>query len=241
MESVFDDFKEGQRLGSGPYLAAALTPVASARCPSRLQSFYYFSNAAHISQDLRHSLFHIGGVKIPKQEQTWWTDVFTAYWKAVGEIVRIEERSSRASWAKVFDAWKEVANILNRAYSSSIFQAWTIPCLYVVGKYLRVFAIKADAELSSQDDVGFDRFQEDVTAEFEKSAKLEEAARVINRMFTLCLSDRCVVYDGCRLDNRSLGLGRRLKTRGNGEYIIQSISYSKHISRYKRLPFGPVI
>ncbi|PKY04406.1 COP9 signalosome complex subunit 12 [Aspergillus campestris IBT 28561] len=226
MESVFDDFKEGQRLGSGPYLAAALTPVASPRCPSRLQSFCYFSNAAHISQDLRHSLFHIGGVKIPKQEQTWWTDVFTAYWKAVGEIVRIEERSSRASWAKVFDAWKDVANILIRAYSSSAFQAWTIPCLYVVGKYLRVFAIKADAELSSQDDVGFDRFQEDVTAEFEKSAKLEEAARVINRMFTLCLSDRAPIDE-----SRKWGIYNTINLLFKTYFKLNSVGLSKSLLR----------
>jgi hypothetical protein len=33
-------------------------------------------------------------------------------------------------------------------------------------------------------------FQDDIAADVEKNANLEEAARVINRMFTLCLSDR---------------------------------------------------
>lgn len=191
MSSIFDDFKEGQRNGSGPRLAAALTPVASAANPNRLLSFYYFSNAAHVSSDLRYSLFQSGGVKLPRQEQNAWIDIFTAYWKAAGELVKFQESPSKASWAQVFEAWNEVCNTLVRGYSHSGLQAWTIPCLYIVGKYLRIFAIRADAESSSPNAVSLeDRLQEDIAADFTKSAKLEKAARMMNRMFTLCLSDR---------------------------------------------------
>ena len=190
MPSIFDDFREGQKIGSGPRLAAALTPVAPAEYPDRLKSFYYFSNAVHVSADLRYSLFQANGLRLPKQEQGAWVDIFTSFWKAVGEIVRFDDAPGHASWVKVFDAWKETANLLIRGYSSNGLQAWTVPCLYVVGRYLRIFAIKADAELASQDSVAFDdRFQDDATADV-KNAKLEEATRVLNRMFTLCLGDR---------------------------------------------------
>jgi hypothetical protein len=190
MASVFDDFAKGQKTGSGPTLAAALTPIAPPDYPSRLFSFYRFSNAAHVSSDLRYSLFQANGVKLPKQEQNAWIDIFTAYWKAVSEIVTFDLSPSDASWAKVFDAWKELTNVLVRGYTNGGLQAWTIPCLYVVGKYLRTFAIRADAELASLGSVASNQFQDDIASEFEKSAKLEEAARVMNRMFTLCLTDR---------------------------------------------------
>lgn len=193
MSSVFDDFAQGQKLGSGAILASALTPTAPAEYPSRLYSFYRFSNAARVSSDLRYTLFQANGLKLPKQEQNTWIDIFTAYWKAVSEIVNFEISPSDASWAKVFDAWKDLTNVLIRGYTNGGLQAWTLPCLYVVGKYLRTFAIRADAELESLGSVGFgNRFQDDIASEFEKNAKLEEAARVINRMFTLCLSDRYV-------------------------------------------------
>ncbi|RAL17575.1 protein csn12 [Aspergillus homomorphus CBS 101889] len=196
MGSIFDDFKDGQKLGSGHRLAAALTPVSTSANPGRLQSFYYFSNAAHVSSDLRYSLFQANGIKLPKQEQNSWVDIFAAYWSAVGELVRFEEAPSRASWVKVFNAWKETANQLIRGYSTGGLQAWTIPCLYVVGRYLRHFARRADAELSSQEADGFgDGFQDDVSSGLEKNAKLEEATRVLNRMFTLCLTDRSPIED----------------------------------------------
>ncbi|KAF9889938.1 COP9 signalosome (CSN) subunit [Aspergillus nanangensis] len=196
MTTVFEDFARGQKQGSGPTLAAALTPIASADYPSRLYTFYRFSNAARVSSDLRYSLFQANGVKLPKQEQNAWIDIFAAYWKAVSQIVLFDLSPSEASWAKVFDAWKDLTNVLIRGYSNGGLQAWTVPCLYTVGKYLRTFGIRADAELASLGPVAFgNRFQDDIAAEFEKNAKLEEAARVINRMFTLCLSDRHVPHE----------------------------------------------
>ncbi|PYI36657.1 COP9 signalosome complex subunit [Aspergillus indologenus CBS 114.80] len=196
MGSIFEEFKDGQKLGSGHHLAAALTPVSTSANPGRLQSFYYFSNATRLSSDLRYSLFQANGIRLPKQEQTSWVDIFAAYWSAAGELVRFEETPSRASWVKVFNAWKETANQLIRGYSTGGLQAWTIPCLYVVGRYLRHFARKADAELSSQESDGFgDSFQDDVASGLEKNAKLEEATRVLNRMFTLCLTDRSSIEE----------------------------------------------
>ncbi|KAA8642317.1 protein csn12 [Aspergillus tanneri] len=227
MASIFEDFKEGQRTGSGPRLAAALTPVAPAELPNRLLAFYYFSNAAHLSSDLRYALFQANGIKLPKQEQNGWVDIFSAYWKAVGEIAKFDESPSKASWVKVFDAWKEVSNALIRGYSNFGLQAWTVPCLYVVGKYLRTFAIRADAELSSQGSVTFgDRFQEDIAADFTKSAKLEEAAWVINRMFTLCLSDRSPIEE-----SRKWGIYNMTNLLFKTYFKINSVGLTKNLLR----------
>lgn len=66
-----------------------------------------------------------------------------------------------------------------------------MPCLYVAGKYLRVFAIKADEGLLNST-ASVTNFQDDINPEAEKNEKLEDAARQLNRIFQLCLSDRCV-------------------------------------------------
>jgi hypothetical protein len=63
----------------------------------------------------------------------------------------------------------------------------------VVGKYLRIFAIKADE--GATNGVGtITTFQDDLDPEAEKNEKLEDAARQLNRIFTLCLSDRYVFF-----------------------------------------------
>ncbi|KAL4949924.1 hypothetical protein BDW69DRAFT_173315 [Aspergillus filifer] len=188
MDSILGELEAGHRLGSGPRLAAALTPIDTPQDPRRLVTFYNFSNAAQISASLRYYISNIGGPRIPKQELNSWIDIFSAYWRAVGEIVKFDEAPSRASWVRVYDYWKEVANLLIRAYTSPGLEIWTIPCLYVVGTYLRVFASKADAETAAQGSVAYS--EDDMLTDFGKNAKTEEAARVLNRMFTLCLNDR---------------------------------------------------
>lgn len=86
-----------------------------------------------------------------------------------------------------------MTNAIIRGYSlSNGFEAWTIPCLYISGKYLRTFAIKADEETGSNVAFGAG-FQDDFNPEAGKNEKLEDAARVLNRMFQLCISDRWVL------------------------------------------------
>lgn len=192
MNSLFAEFKKAQDIGSGSLLAATVVPVTTPQDPSRLRSFYYSSDAVNILSDVRYGLLQdrATGMKLSKQEGAAWVEIFVAFWRTIGEILKIEESSHDGTWTRVFDAWKEVANLLIRGYSSAGFQAWTVPCLYVAGKYLRTFAIKADAE-TTQDPVAFNEgFQDDVVASYGKTTRLEEAARTINRMFTLCLSDR---------------------------------------------------
>ena len=192
MSSLFADFKQAQVVGSGSMLAATIVPVTPPQDPERLRSFYSSSESANVLSNVRYGLLQdrATGIKLPKQEGAAWVEIFAAFWKTVREILKIEESPQKGTWTKVFDAWKEVANLLIRGYSNAGFQAWTVPCLYVAGKYLRTFAIRADAE-TTQDPVAFNEgFQDDIVASFGKTTPLEEAARTINRMFTLCLSDR---------------------------------------------------
>ena len=185
MGSLATEFRTAYVKGSGTELAAVFTPIAYPTNPGRLRSFYQFTNHTYLHKDLKSSLFHGKNLKLAKAEQDAWVDVFAAYWDAVGDILKVEDRHPAASAVNIFLSWKKLANALIRGYSS--IPAWTLPCLYVVGKFVRTFAIKADIEVASKSSGGFD-FQEDLVAE--ENANMEEAARIINRMFTLCLSDR---------------------------------------------------
>lgn len=190
MSTLAAEFRNAYADGSGHDLAAVFTPIATPEAPHRLNTFYDFTNAAYLNKDLASSLFHGKNLKLPKAEQNAWIDIFAAYWEAVGEILRYDEGRRGASTVAIFTSWKKLANALIRGYSGSAgIPAWTLPCLYTVGKYLRTFAIKADIEAAEQGSSTFG-FQDDVSADVEKNANLEEAARIINRMFTLCLSDR---------------------------------------------------
>jgi COP9 signalosome complex subunit 12 len=186
--SFFSDFKAAFALQSGPLLAAAFTPEPTVEEPHRLVDLHRFTNSVAAEKDIRRCLLNdrdTGVKSLTKQQGTAWLNVVNAYWLAVDEILKA---SLHGTWWKPLDAWKEFVNQVIRGYSNNHFPAWTIPVLYVAGKYLRAFAIRADA---CSDAPGFDNgFQEDVISSNGRNANLEDAARTINRMFTLCLGDR---------------------------------------------------
>ena len=194
MEVLFRDFEQAQLIGLGPLLATTITPIAPPDDPHRLQYFFRAANSFSIQSVIRDgiSLHATSEIRFLKPERNAWVDVYVAYWKAIGEIIAGD--TAKADWSKVYEAWKEVANVIIKGYASAGFQAWTVPCLYVAGRYLRIFAIKADEGVRGTGTVNFKAgFQDDITGESGKNEKLEDAARVINRMFTLCISDRYVV------------------------------------------------
>jgi hypothetical protein len=103
----------------------------------------------------------------------------------------IQPTLSQVSWNKVYEGWKEMTNALIRGYTNCGFEAWTVPCLYVAGKYMRIFAIKADESAANSNGLPA-HFGDDISPEAEKNENLEDAARQLNRIFTICLSDRLV-------------------------------------------------
>ena len=191
MENVLQIFKHAHHIRSGPLLATTLDPVAPPQDPQRWLKFFKCTNSSSVSQNIRSSILSLTTPepRPSKSENNAWIDVYVSYWKAVGEILAAEN-ASRPQWHDVFEAWKEVANTLIRGYNSAGFEAWTVPCLYVVGRYLRIFAIKAD-EISKTGLGGSTKtLQDDMMSDLTANEKLEDAARVINRIFTLCISDR---------------------------------------------------
>ena len=199
MDILFQDFQTANEQGSGALLAATVSPTPPAHYLNRLESIWNSTNYASAERDIGHSLTNSmpGPIKFPSQEITIWTDIYVAYWKSLGQILAAQEHSNdNADWGRCYESWKELSNAVIRGYTSGVLEAWTLPVLYMAGKHLRVFAIKAD-ESGKKNENGLDMdmggMGDDIAGDYGKNVKLEDAARVINRMFTLCISDRYVV------------------------------------------------
>ncbi len=200
MDALFHDFAAAHASFNGYLLSTTISPEPPKHDPARLYNFHRSSNAYSIQTDLRYKLQYNPEVQLDKKDANAWMDVFTAFHSFVGTLLAAEETQNAgngrdADWNAVYDRWKDVVNALYRGYQSGVFDAWTIPCLYVAGKYLRVFAIKADEKIALQRHSGVtfgDITEEDAFDPDAKNEKLEDAARQINRIFGLCTSDRYV-------------------------------------------------
>lgn len=200
MDSIFEDFAAANATGNGYALASTISPEPPSHDPARLYSFYRSTNAFSVQTDLRYKLQYNPKLQLDKQEATAWVEIFTAFHKLTGVLLSAEEaqnsnREAEAKWGDVYEAWKDVVNALVKNYQSGALFVWTLPCLYVAGKYLRVFAIKADESAALQKGNGFSYGgiqEEDAFGTGGKHEKLEDAARQINRIFGLCVSDRYV-------------------------------------------------
>jgi len=195
MEDVILEFRHAFEDRNGHAVAATITPIAPPHDAGRLYALRRSSSNTSVQEDLLYQLS--ADDQFSKEEVDAWTKVFVAYWKAVGEILTVEEalhrgQSQDAPWAKVFEAWKDLVTQLYHGYASNHFPAWTIPCLYVGGKYLRIFAIKADeqAKLTEGSVTLNEGFEDDIVGSMDKSENLEEAARQLNRIFGTCINDK---------------------------------------------------
>lgn len=230
MGSIFADFHEAQRVGDGRLLASCLAPVDTTRDPHRLQSFAQLSNYQTVSADIRYYLVQDrNAVKIPKVEANAWVDIFVALWKCAKELVGLQQGNGTGDWSRAFDAYKEVCNLLVRGYSNFGFQSWTVPCLYITGKYIRMIAMRADSEGKAKDpnaEVFANGLSDDIMGEGNKNEKLEQAAWTINRMFTICLSDRAELTE-----SRKWGIYSTTNLLFKTYFKLSSISLTKNVLR----------
>ncbi|RFU33270.1 hypothetical protein B7463_g3085, partial [Scytalidium lignicola] len=228
MDSVFKTFKNAHADGDGYLLSQTISPIAPSERPDQLYSFYKSTNFASVKNDFKYRIVYDNKntFKLSTEEGNAWVDVYVGYWKAVGEILSAEvanKANSKAAWTKVYESWKDMTNCLIRGYTNCGFEAWTVPCLYIAGKYIRNFAIKAD-EGTGDDSGAGTSFQDDFNPEAENNEKLEDAARVLNRIFQICLSDRAPLEE-----SRKWGIYNIINLLFKTYFKLNSISLSKNI------------
>jgi COP9 signalosome complex subunit 12 len=194
MSTILSEFKQAQAMGDGTLLGKTMTPVPPPENPNRLLDFYNYIDSTNVSRDIHDVILKdMRGTARShnKAEIQVWVDIYAAFWKVAGEILDIEAMAPNSGWGRVYDAWKEMTNILIKGYSGGHLQGWTIQCLYVAGKYLRLFGIKADKDASKKGAVTFNEgLQDDIVGDLGKNEKLQDAAGLLSRIFTLCINDR---------------------------------------------------
>ncbi|GAP88772.1 putative COP9 signalosome complex subunit 12 [Rosellinia necatrix] len=195
MDGLIRQFRVAYSATNGEQLAETLNPDVQAHS-AKLQAIWGRGDIRSMSADL-HFLFHQDqarfSARLSKEEANGWCAIYNAYGKAVGEMLAVEglRGDAQSSWAKVYNAWKEVTLLTVRGYTNHDFENWTIPCLYITGRYLRLFAMRADAERGlNNEDVAMDDLKDDFDPQAEENKSLEDCARHLNRIFQVCASDR---------------------------------------------------
>ncbi|RSL67163.1 CSN12-like protein [Fusarium duplospermum] len=193
MNTLFEQFAQAHAMRNGYKLAQTLSPVPPPDDPQRLLSVWRSTNSHSVKGDIKHFIKSNTShrQKLDHDEVTGWVDVYQSYWKAIGEILAGE--SGKSTWTKVYEAWKELTSVLIRGYNSHGFEAWTIPSLYMVGKYLRLFAIKSDEERQAQslgNAPGASLMDDDFDPQTEGQTQLRDCEGHLKRIFSLCLNDR---------------------------------------------------
>ncbi|ROV96363.1 hypothetical protein VPNG_09049 [Cytospora leucostoma] len=197
MDFIFQDFSTAIAEGNGYQLAQTLSPELP---PETLKIIWKSTNHHDAKGYIRRNLKNVSSpLRLAADELDAWTDVYLAYWKAAGAILAVQREivaPGRPSWVNVYETWKDMTLLLKRGYQNFGFGAWTIPCLYAAGKYLRVFAIKADDEWSANSaDHAAATFGDDFDPEMEAHQRLEDCARHLNGLFSLCLTDRAPIEE----------------------------------------------
>ena len=202
MDGLAKDHHHAAQSFNGHLLAATISPIAPSHYLNRLDAIYNSSNYTSVQRDVSYTLTKYAHRSIGNEDRAileTWTEIYVAYWHAIAALLDAQDPDTKLpDWTDAYESWKNLANTVIRGYTVGSLGNWTLPVLYVAGKHLRTFAIKADESKKSADGgVGVDMggIQDDIASDFGKNEKLEDAARVINRMFTLCISDRYVALN----------------------------------------------
>lgn len=202
MPNTLASFSHACEQKDGYLLASTLDPSNE----TLFNPFVRASTSTSITTDVRYATTYNNSLGFSKSESNAWLDLYVALWKAGYAVLAAHYRdenggphSSEGQWLKVYDAWKDVNNALISGYQKAGFAAWTTPALYMTAKWLRLYAILADQQARyTRDDggIGFSQgLNDDLTDDTSGQEKLEDAARQINRVFSLCISDRSPMDD----------------------------------------------
>ena len=227
MSILFSDFHESQRIGDGPALASCLAPINSVSDPKRLWSFSQLSNYQTVEADVRyHVIQDRNAVKLPKQEANQWVQIFVCLWKCIKELASIENGRG-GDWNTAYKTYKDLCNNLIRGYQTFGFAAWSVPCMYTAGKYLRILAIKADADAAhaASNGNGFAAgMTDDITDTSEKNEKLQDAARTLQLMVAACRTD-----DSDLSESRKWGVISVANLLFKTYFKINNLALTKHV------------
>ncbi|RYP54774.1 hypothetical protein DL768_000502 [Monosporascus sp. mg162] len=226
MDTLIQEFRVAYTSVKGDQLAETLRPDIQTNA-DKLQAIWNRGDARSAKADLQFLFYQDHSrPRLSKDETNGWYEIYLAYWKAVGEILAAEglRTDAKSNWTSVYEAWRELTSLIIRGYTNHDFENWTIPCLYVAGRYLRLYAIRADEERRRSGDDAVTSFQDDFDPETEEHKQLEDCARHLNRIFTLCLSDRAPLEE-----SRKWGIYYAINLLFKTYFKLNAASLSKNV------------
>ncbi|RYP64233.1 hypothetical protein DL771_008857 [Monosporascus sp. 5C6A] len=226
MDTLIQEFRVAYTSVKGDQLAETLRPDVQSYA-DKLQAIWNRGDARSAKADLQFLFYQDHSrPRLSKDETNGWYEIYLAYWKAVGEVLAAEglRTDAKSNWTSVYEAWKELTSLIIRGYTNHDFANWTIPCLYVAGRYLRLYAIRADEERRRSGDDAVTSFQDDFDPETEEHKQLEDCARHLNRIFTLCLSDRAPLEE-----SRKWGIYYAINLLFKTYFKLNAASLSKNV------------
>lgn len=107
MDSFFGDFKHAYNNGLGYDLSMTLSPIAPRNQPDRLRAFYRNTNVSTAKKDFQYRIIwdKANGFAIEADQGNGWVDLYFAYWKAVGEILKAEDATRSKAKVGLFLIW----------------------------------------------------------------------------------------------------------------------------------------
>lgn len=199
MQAALEPFHEAYATGLAQPVADFLSPIPPPHDPGRLYDFYRASSEDKIEGDVRYALKYNKSARMTNKESGAWVDIIAGYWRAVKEIIKADEAANQGKlnerhYVAVYDTWKDLTGSFIKHISAGLLPPWAIFTLYFTANHLRKIAIQADEQLAKSKPATLSTgYSDDVVSAVPQNQKLEEAARVFNRIFALCLGDRCAI------------------------------------------------
>ncbi|CAN9368817.1 unnamed protein product [Alternaria alternata] len=233
MQAALEPFHEAYASGLAQPVADFLSPVAPAHDPGRLYGFYRASSDDKIEGDVRYALKYNKNTRMTNKEAGAWIDIIAAYWRAVRDIIKTDEAANQGRlnanhYVAVYDAWKDLTSSFIKHISAGLLPPWAIFTLYFTANHLRKIAIRADEQLAKSKPATLNTgYSDDIVSTAPQNQKLEEAARVFNRIFALCLGDR----NPDMSESRKWGVYCIANLQFKTYFKLKAISLSKNVVR----------
>ncbi|KAI8933517.1 hypothetical protein NX059_009254 [Plenodomus lindquistii] len=233
MQAALVPFHEAYASGLAQPVANFLSPVAPAHDPGRLYDFFRASNDDKIEGDIRYALKSAKNTRMTNKEAGAWVEIIACYWRAVKQIIKVDEAANQGrlgdrQYVAVYDAWKDLTSSFIKHISGGQLPPWAIFTLYFTANHLRKIAIRADEYLAKAKPVTLNTgYSDDIVSAVAQNQKLEEAARVFNRIFALCLGDRNPDIS----ESRKWGVYCIANLQFKTYFKLKAISLSKNVVR----------
>jgi COP9 signalosome complex subunit 12 len=98
MDGLFADFGAAMAERNGYKLAATLLPIAPRDQPGRLNFIWGSTNHHGVKGDVKHFINEHGyRAQLTRDEVSGWVEVYSAYWRALGEILPMQNGGNTVS------------------------------------------------------------------------------------------------------------------------------------------------